>query len=69
MNAPSKKTDRQRFVLILEASPDSMRRDPVQRLRGALKVLLRGFALKCVSITEQKPAPGASAGPDSQTVG
>lgn len=47
-----------RFKIEVEAGRDPLGRTPDQRLRGALKVLLRGFALRAVSVSESvRPVP------------
>ncbi len=58
-----------RYTIIVEAGRDPFNREPIIRLRQVLKLMLRGFGFRCLSVTEQKPAPVSTAGPDSQTVG
>jgi hypothetical protein len=51
-----------RFVLVIEIRPPRARPDmpppapPVQRLKAALKTLLRAYGVVCVSIEEAPPA-------------
>lgn len=45
------------IVLHLRPAPGNWRTGPTQRLRLALKVLLRGFGLRAVSVTATPPAP------------
>ena len=45
------------FVLELRALPGNWRADPVQRLRGALKTLLRAYGLRCTSARPVNPQP------------
>ena len=55
---PSRRAGRVRYVLTLEPlGRDRFGREPVQRLRAALKMLRRAFALRCVDIAEQPSAP------------
>jgi hypothetical protein len=44
----SSTVSRQRYHLELEALPGNWRVEPVQRLRAALKRLLRSYGLRCV---------------------
>jgi hypothetical protein len=46
--------DRLTYVVTLRAEPNCD--DPVRALRAALKLLLRRFGLRCVSVEERKPA-------------
>jgi hypothetical protein len=48
-------------VLHLTPAPGNWRTPPEQRLRGALKCLLRAFGLRCVACAEQTDStrPGA----------
>ena len=43
------------FALTLRPEPGNWQTPPVQRLRIALKVLLRAFGLRAVSVTPQEP--------------
>lgn len=52
------------FVLRLRPLPGNWRTEPAQRLRAALKVLLRGFGLRAIECRPMPPP--ASAGPDWQ---
>lgn len=60
MNRPS-------LTLILRPLPGNWRTPPVQRLRIALKVLLRGFGLRCVRCQPlplaEEPAQPLKTGP------
>jgi hypothetical protein len=40
------------YVLTLQAEPGAWKTQPWQRLRGLLKIALRGFGLRCVSCKE-----------------
>ena len=44
----------ERFTITLEAVPRDSR-PASRRLRGALKTLLRGFGLRCVTINSAQP--------------
>lgn len=43
------------FIIHLRAVPDAYGREPVQRLRAALKRLLRDYKLAAVKVEEVKP--------------
>ncbi len=47
------------FVVSLRAEPGV---DPVPALKGALKVLLRAFGLKAISIVEKQREPSCQGG-------
>lgn len=53
------------FVLVLKPIP-GWRTSPIQRLRASLKVLLRGFGLKCVHVTQHQPKKGESSLEDNR---
>jgi hypothetical protein len=44
-----------RFNIILEAAPDPIGRAPHARLQAALKLLLRGYALRAIEVREVEP--------------
>lgn len=46
---------RERFLLVLDAMPDRLGRDPVLRLRQALKLLSRTCHLRAVRVREIPP--------------
>lgn len=50
----------ERFILTLRLAPDRHGRTGTHRLRGALKMLLRCFALRCERIEAIPAAPDAS---------
>jgi hypothetical protein len=41
-------------VFVVTLRPLQNVTDPIKALRGALKILLRRFGLRCVSVTEEK---------------
>jgi hypothetical protein len=43
------KVDRPIFVMTLRAEPNV---DPIKSLRAVLKVLLRGYGMKCLSVNQ-----------------
>jgi hypothetical protein len=45
----------QTFTLTLRPLSHGWRTSPIQRLRIALKVLLRGFGMRCVDIKTEPP--------------
>jgi hypothetical protein len=45
------------FVIVLTPIKTGWRATPIQRLKGALKVLGRGFGLRCVRIVPGKAEP------------
>ena len=55
----------QRITLILADTGTDPRPLPI-RLRQALKILLRGFGIRCISITED-PAPSIDLSPVERT--
>jgi hypothetical protein len=50
--------ERRRFELLLTDAGGPDDGDPYVRLRGALKRLLRSFALRCTSVRELPPRKG-----------
>ncbi|TWT43950.1 hypothetical protein RAS1_03540 [Phycisphaerae bacterium RAS1] len=53
-----------RYVVTLHPEPagiDHLGRDPIYRLRVALKRLLRSFGLRCVHVRELNGTPGKGA--------
>jgi hypothetical protein len=50
------------FIGALVPAPDRLNRERIQRLRGALKVLGRGFALRCTNVSEAPGIPPPSNG-------
>jgi hypothetical protein len=60
-----KRTPRERYALILEAAPSAIA--PMARIRGALKVLLRRFGLRCVRIERTPPNPAGAASASSSS--
>jgi len=47
--------NRTRYRLVLEALPGNWRVEPAQRLRAALKRLLRNYGLRCVACRPVAP--------------
>ncbi len=44
------------YIITVTPTPDpDLKRTPEMRLRAALKALLRGYSLRCLSVTEQQP--------------
>ncbi len=44
------------YIITVTPTPDpDLKRTPEMRLRAALKALLRGYSLRCISVAEQKP--------------
>jgi len=57
----SNHTPRPTYLLALR--PDVRDPRPAVTLKKALKMLLRGYGLRCLSVTEQKPAPAGEVAP------
>lgn len=57
-----------REIYIVELTPipwDRDTRPPIVRMRGALKMLLRGFGLRCVSFGPKPPEAEGQAKPEN----
>jgi hypothetical protein len=61
-------SDRPPDVFVVKLRALAGRVPAVVRLRGALKVLLRSFGLKCIAVEEAAP-PAAPGGPRSDAGG
>lgn len=56
------------FHLVLRPVPDPvLKRTPTMRLRAALKTLLRGYSLRCVSCREGKRPSVRPTGAESES--
>lgn len=58
----------ERFILTLRCAHDPYRRTGVHRLRGALRMLLRSFALRCERIEAIPPTPPAGERSEAESV-